>query len=99
MKDIAADHTLCQENSPHFHGKGNGGPSPGEASLTELGSKFASQSLSAMSPLPGRPPCNRTIFRIPADEDQGQEFRIVLYVYGVFAIEHGLGSSAVGAVP
>ena len=55
MKDIAADHTLCQENSPHFHGKGNGGPSPGEASLTELGSKFASQSFSAMSPLPGRP--------------------------------------------
>jgi len=31
VRDIAADYTLCQENSPHFPGKGKeGGPSQRE---------------------------------------------------------------------
>jgi hypothetical protein len=51
VRDIAADYTLCQENSPHFRGKGKeGGPSQREEGPAELCSDFTCEFLRKTGP-------------------------------------------------
>jgi hypothetical protein len=51
VRDIAADYTLCQENSPHFRGKGKeGGRSQREEGPAELRSNFTFEILRKTRP-------------------------------------------------